>query len=239
MSRLALARRDRRALVAGGAAVAVLVAASRLVPLWRVWTDDARATAAELTAAVREARAAARLAPALRDSLAARRRRYAGLAPRLVAGDARTAAATLAGVVSGAAGSAHLQLGAVQLRPDSSSGGIFARVSVRGDATGDVRGLAAFIATLERGPRLLAFRELAVSQPDPAAPPDRVEALRLEFVVEGLALRRGGARDSPLRALPAWDVDGAARTGGARPSPPLVLPPPAPPPPVPPGHQPR
>jgi hypothetical protein len=54
------------------------------------------------------------------------------------------------------------------------------------DVTGDIRGVMAMLASLERGPTLLAVRSLSISQPDLTAGDDRVEALHVEIDVEGL-----------------------------------------------------
>lgn len=125
------------------------------------------------------------------DSLRARNARYLALAPALLDGDTpAAAAATLAGLVSGAASGAQVRMGAIQLRIDTTARGAFVRVGVRADATGDVEGITGMLATLERGPEVLVFRELAITQPEPGAGDDRPEALRVELVVEGLAVRR-------------------------------------------------
>jgi len=46
------------------------------------------------------------------------------------------------------------------------------------------------LASLERGPARLRVRDLTVTQPDPASPGDRVEVLKTDFTVEGLAMAR-------------------------------------------------
>ncbi|HKW09106.1 MAG TPA: hypothetical protein VJO33_01935, partial [Gemmatimonadaceae bacterium] len=46
--------------------------------------------------------------------------------------------------------------------------------------------LAKLLNSLEGGPTLLAIRDLTVSQSEPAALPERAEALRIEFTIEGL-----------------------------------------------------
>jgi hypothetical protein len=111
------------------------------------------------------------------------------LAPALLSGDSpASAAATLAALVSGTAAQANVRLGAVQVRPDSVARGAFTRVAVRASATGDINGVTQMILGLEKGPMLLAVRELSITQAEPGAPADRAEALRLELLVEGLML---------------------------------------------------
>ena len=192
-----LSRRDRRTLVVGGAVVVGLLLFGRLLPAWRDWEREVRASASELRAEVRRAEREAAYVELARDSLAARNVRYLALAPRLVgSGSATSVAASLSALVADAAMTAGTRLGATQLQTDSSTMGPFTRVGVRGELTGDVRGVTSFIAGLERGPVLLAVRELSITQPEPGAPADRMEALTVHFLVEGLALapRRGPNR---------------------------------------------
>jgi hypothetical protein len=187
-----VSRRDRRVLVAGAVAVATLLAFGRGVPAYVGWR---RATLAEARDAVDAAATAAHSVAGLKarlDSLDARRTRFVALAPAVVEGRSPAAAAgTLASLVTGAAARAGVRVNSVQPRPDSAGDGVFTRVSVRVDAVGDVYGLGAFLAALEGGPELLAVRELAINQPEPAATPDRVEELRIEMTVDGLALTHG------------------------------------------------
>jgi hypothetical protein len=187
--------RDRRVLALGALTVAGIIAVGRGLPAWRRWQSDSRASATELRAEVQRAERSVRAAPATRDSLAARSRRFLDLGPALVAGETpAAAAATLASLVSGAAASAGVRTVAVQVRPDTLGKAFFTRVAVRADLVGDVQGLTALLGALERGPSLLAIRELSMSQAEPAAPLDRAEVLRAQILVEGLALGRGRER---------------------------------------------
>ena len=198
--RLTIARRDRRTLLVGVSIVAGLVALAKGVPAWRSWDAGIRASAAEMVGEAARAGRSVRALPAVRDSLIARNERYLALAEQVVPGDGPTSAAgELATFVSGTATAADLAVGALQVRVDTAGRGIgdrtagspFARVSVQGDLTGDAHGLTYFLSAIEDGPYLLAVRELAITQPEPAAPADRPEMLRVQFVVEGIALRRG------------------------------------------------
>lgn len=185
-----LSRRDRRTLLLGGAVVALVLLAFRGVPAWRRWDADARASGTELVTATARAQADVRSLPALADSVAAREKRLVALAPLVLDGSTPAAAgASLASLVSGAAARANVALGTVQLQPDTATTGTFVGVTVRGDATGDLPGIARMLALLEGGPELLAVREVSITQPEPGGPADRVETLRLEFAVQGLALR--------------------------------------------------
>ena len=62
-----------------------------------------------------------------------------------------------------------------------------ARVAVRASGIGDIAGVTRLLNDIESGAPLLAVRELSITQPEPAAPDGRAEALRFEMLVEGLA----------------------------------------------------
>ncbi len=199
-SRLAarLSNRDRRTLMFGATAIAALVLLTKGMPAWHAWQRDAEAGAIELAADAARSEAAIAAYPLLHDSLRLRSARLVSLDSSIVTGtDPASAAASLATMVSDAAADAGVKLGAVQPRVDSephSLGAshapphqVFAHVSVRGDALGDVVALTQFLADLEHGPVLLAVRELSITQPEPAAPSSRMETLHADFTVVGLA----------------------------------------------------
>lgn len=197
--RLALSPRDRRVLIAGGAIVAAILVVSRGFPAWRGWLTEQQSSAAEMTAEAAKLDSAIPLQRALKDSLRSRRTRLTESQEALLPGDTpSSSAAALASLVSSAAKDAGVRLGAVQLRADSVGKTRFARVAVQADATGDIRGVTRFLASLEGGTTLLSVRELSVSSPSPGAPDTQAEALRVEIVVEGLAGTReagGGTRN--------------------------------------------
>jgi hypothetical protein len=189
-----LARRDHRALVVGGVVMLSTLVVGRALPLWNGWVADARDRAWQAeTRASRLRRLVVErdiLASAAREA----GRRYDELTPRLLEGsNAATVGASLLAIVSELAARSGLQLGSLQSTADS-AGKEFVRVAVRGEATGDVRGVGVFLEALEGAPFLIGVRELAIDQPEPAAPDDQAEALRIQLVVEGLGLRH---RDRP------------------------------------------
>jgi len=189
MKRPRLTGRDRRALLAGAAALAVLMAATKGLPAFRDWQREARGADAEAREALVRERTLIANAEATRESTIVRGRRMIALAPSILAGDTPGAAgASLAGILSGAAALSGMRLGAVQLRGDTLSRDSFTRIGAHMDATGDIRGVAAMLAALERGPTLLSVRSLSIAQPDLTAGDDRTEALRIELEVEGLML---------------------------------------------------
>ncbi len=188
-----LSARDRRTLLVGSAVIASLVVLAKGVPAWRQWVAESRSGAEEQARAAASADALLAHATPMRDTLAARNVRYIALAPAVVAGNTLAeASATLASLVSSAASAAGVKLGAVQLRSPADTGGrrAFVRVSVHADLVGDIHGVMAMLAILERGPARLRVRELTVTQPDASAPGDRVEALRADLTVEGVAMAK-------------------------------------------------
>jgi hypothetical protein len=187
--------RDRRVLVLGGMTIALVIGAARGLPAWREWYTGSRASAVRIRDELARAQASLRYGGVTRDSLVARKRRLVALLPLLASGETpQMAGAGLASHVASAAEAAGVRVGTVQVRPDSAGRTVFTRLAVRADVTGDVRGITTFLSALEHDATLLAVRELAVSQPEPAAPADRVEALRVELLVEGLALTPRRAR---------------------------------------------
>ena len=190
-----LAARDRRMIVLGAGTVIVMVVSMRGVPALRAWSAASVASAREAVAEADKAELSVRGGAALRDSMRVRGARFLALAPALLDGSSTAAAgATLASLIAGAAATADARLGAGHVRLDTAqrARSTFARVSARADLTADVRGLSRFLLALERGPTLLAIRELSVTQPEPGASSDRAEMLRIEVVIEGLALGREG-----------------------------------------------
>jgi hypothetical protein len=185
-------------LLVGAVTVFTMVALSRGLPAWSSWQRRVREDARVSRTEAARAQALLGIGRAVEDSLAVRDERFVALAPKLLGGESPAAAgATLAGLVSGAAASSGVRVGAVQIRPDTTSTGAFTRVSVRADATGDIRGVTKLLSTLERGPALLAIRSFSIDQPEPAASSDRMEALRVTLEVEGLMVTPRGPSTRP------------------------------------------
>lgn len=184
-----ISTRDQRTLVVGAVSIAVLLGGSRAIRWWLRTKADVSAAAADTRERLAFAQALLRSERIARDSAEARSRRYLALARQILPGRSpASAGAELAAMVSGAAQGAGLRVGTVQVQPDTTRLSVFARVAVRVQVTGDVRGVTALLLTLERGPLLINIRELSLTQLDPSADDTRAEALRGEMLVEALTL---------------------------------------------------
>jgi len=224
-----LSARDRRVLLIGGAVIALLVLFARGLPAWRRWDAAARADARRELGREADARAAVAGLRATLDSAEARRDRLGRLTPALLDGESPSAAAaTLASILTGAAARAGVLLGAVDVQPDTASGGTFTRVAVRTGVTGDLEGVTELLRYLESVPELLAVREISITQPDAGGTPDRPEALQVELTIQGLALLRlppgayaaPGAAGGP--AFPSSSAPPMSPAAPASPAPPRV-----------------
>ncbi len=113
--------------------------------------------------------------PALRESLASRARLLVGLAPRLLAGGSPAeASAELAALAGGGASTHHVRVTQQDARPDSSAS-VFTRIALHLNAEGDAAGVAGWISDLEEGDKLIRVRSLAISAPEPGAPPTQAD----------------------------------------------------------------
>jgi len=190
-----MSARDRRALAIGAAAIVALTVLGRGLPALLSWEREMATVAEERGAELARAHVQIARAEIFQDSARAHGARIVALAPLLLGGDSpATASATLAGIVSGAAARANVRVGALQLHADTATRGAFVRVGVRGEVTGDIAGVMAMLASLEHGPTMLAIRELSITQPEPAATPDHMEALHVELLVEGMMQRSAEGR---------------------------------------------
>ena len=183
----AISTRDRRALLVGVASIGGLLVVGRALPAWRRWQADVIASAQSINAAAARDRVLALNARAIHDSLHARRARLTALAPTWLSEDSPAAAsAALAALVTRAATDAAMTLGALDLRTDSVGPEPFVPIHVRLSVTGDVQGLATFLAALDRGPCTLNVRSLDVQAGDPAAPAQRPEVLHADLMIAAL-----------------------------------------------------
>jgi hypothetical protein len=213
----------------GVGAILLLVLLARGIPAWRRWDADTRASAGEMAAEAARAESETRRLPATLDSLQARRGRYLAVGRGILDGESTAAAgASLAALVSGAAARAGVQIGSVQVRPDTAGAGTFMRIAVQAEGTGDLPAVTRMLVMLEGGRELLAVRQIAITQPNPGGPSELPESLRLDITVEGLALAAPGTlpRDTTARADDADGevVDGDTLSGAPADSLPEALP---------------
>ncbi|HEU4557047.1 MAG TPA: type II secretion system protein GspM [Longimicrobium sp.] len=201
--------REKRTLAAGALAVALLVGVGRGLPAWREWKDAAVARARLQTERAADAEASVRGLRTRIDTVEARQRRLAELAPALLDGTTPAASgASLSALLSGAAARAGVRLNSVQVIPDSAAeGATFVRIALHADATGDIAGVTRMLSLLEGGPELLAIRQLSITQPDLAG--QGPEQLHAELTVEGLALA-GGALPGVAAEPAAGEEDDAS-----------------------------
>jgi hypothetical protein len=149
-----------------------------------------RTRAALATASLARAREAVAAEPAARAALAAGGGQLVALAPRLLGGETTAeAAAELASLVTGTAAMRRVRIVQQDTRPDSGAS-VFTRITMRVEAEGDVSGIAAWLADLEEGSRLISAISLSISAAEPAAPATQVERLRAAVVLQAWASAR-------------------------------------------------
>ncbi len=187
--------RERRALALGGTILLGAWVLVRLVPLGLQRLDLGRARVAQLEAAASRAQAAIAGEAAARSRLREQAAHLLGYAPRLFAApDQPEAAAELAALVTGTAALRAVRITRQDAVVDSTSG-LFRPLRLRVEAVGDIRGVAAWLADLEEGDKLVRVTDLVISAVDAGAPPAQAEQLRIEagLVAWSTERRREGA----------------------------------------------
>lgn len=183
-----MTNRDRRTLILGAGAIACLFTVAKGFPRIVAWERDRAIASARANQRLAEASIGPRELGAARDSLAARRRRLAAIDSALPAAEtASEAVARLASTLGDLADSCSVRVSAIQLRPDSATSSGITEVSARLNGVADVAGLASFLRAMAASENPLVVRELSVTAPEPSAPPSRVEALRFDVLVAGIA----------------------------------------------------
>ena len=213
---LALSARDRRTLAMGAGAITALLSVARGLPALRSWNAAQRSYASQTARELRALQEGMAALPALRDSLAARRRRLSALDSEMLAGASiAELSAAVATRIEAMADEHSLKVTALQLRSDSVPIDGLARAHVRLTAVADVEGFAGFLRGIEGGAAPLVVEELGVSQPDPAADSLKPEMLRVDLLVAALGAvasehrapssgesgARGSTTDSPTTDL--------------------------------------
>ena len=183
-----LTDRDKRALAIAAGCITLLVA-TRLAPPLLSWRRKELERARLAIGLASAAPVQAQRTRMLQDSLVARRVRLAALDSAFVSDEGnRSAAARLAELVTAAAERTNVLLSSVRIEPTPDSGASVAtaRVRVHASLSGDLAGIARLVAVIERPPRLLAIRQLAITQRDATVARDRNESLEAEMLIEGL-----------------------------------------------------
>ena len=207
---LAVGRRDRRTLIVGIAACAMIVAVGRGAPLLRQWEAARLTAAADAERQLAAASAAADMATSIEDDASRTREQAAAADSALLHGATpAAAAAALALLLSDRADSTGLGITSESVRADTGFIRGFARARVRLSATADVRGLTRFLASVEGSPHLLAVRDMTVSQPDPSADDDHPRICGSKWLLKRLCGRRSrnGPREAASESLAPRTLD--------------------------------
>jgi hypothetical protein len=184
----------------GAAAMLAIFALGRGLPSLIAWRSETQREREELRAEWARAIADVQAAPSMRDSARARRVALGDALPSLVRGTTpAVAGGELASLASEAANGAGVRIGAVDVRVDSSSRAFYAHLTLATDVTGDVRGIAQFLAQLEGGDTRLRLRTISIAQPEPYASATQPEALHASLVLQALARRPPSPASRPTR----------------------------------------
>ena len=185
---LAISTHDKRVLMIGAGALAIIVAGPRLCTRALAWNAEARGSAASLVAELQRERTSIRALPITRESLVVQRVTLMGLDSTILEGEASPlAGAALAEVVSDVAEATKTQLANLQVHTDSLTGTTFLPVQVQVSVTGDWESLVRFIAHLENGQPTVVLRALSVSASlDQNTGPGKPEVMRADLLIEAL-----------------------------------------------------
>lgn len=178
----------------GVSMLALSLLAFRGIPGWWGVVEQSRDDAHGAIRSLNDARAIIEAAPAMGDSLKARREAFTqALSFIIVAASPAEAASHLSGVVSLYASNAGVALNSMTLMSDTTATSEFGRPRVRVEARADISGLTQLLLLLEDGLSQLRVVDLVVSQSDPVGGA-RPEELRFSITVEGLAKMQKGER---------------------------------------------
>lgn len=189
MIRASLTTRERRALTAGAAVIAMLLVSFRGLPAWLEWRAAALERSDSSADALAGDRALLELLPHSMAALEARigRLREHDPAPFVVPDHSRASLA-LGSFVHDAGRSAGAVLSRIELVDDPSAEHGVGRVSALVHAEVDALTLSRLIRHLESGPVLVGIRRLAVEAQDPDAGAERPQVLAVRIEVESIAV---------------------------------------------------
>lgn len=183
-----LAERDKRALRIAAAFCTALLTA-RVLPVVLLWRRSEMERARLQVAELSSAREQSKHAGLMRDSLAARHVLLAGMDSAFIRprGD-NSPGAELVEFLTDAAEKTNILVSSITIESasDSAAKATLGRVRVRASLSGDLAGIARLITIVERPPRLVAVRQLSITQRDPSTPHNKDESLEAEIAIEGL-----------------------------------------------------
>jgi hypothetical protein len=189
MKGVKLSARDRRALLLGGAGLAIVLAWSLVVSPYLQAVADARAR----LEAVREV--VGREHQLLADARHFGRTWEAGAArlletaPALFGGDSDGAAgAALAGYIQQAARQERVYVAQVEPLPTASAGGGLVALGVRVRGESDLEGLLRFLDLLEAGPKLIRIPQLQVDRATARTAANQTGVLTFSLTATGYTL---------------------------------------------------
>jgi len=186
--------RDRRVLLIGGLAIGLAVFGLRVLPWLMRRGSTAYAQLQEHATLLARAREDLATLPELRDSTAVLARALIALAPQVLSGStAAEAGADLSGRINLAASRAPAKVERLEPVPDSSSDGPLGRARVHAAFEADVRGIVAFLRTIDTGEGALSLDELRIVATDPGATDRGPEILRIELTVSGWYIKARNA----------------------------------------------
>jgi hypothetical protein len=185
----ALSMRERRAIAVGGAALCLVLLTTVGAPRALRWRDSTRGTAGSVISELSREQASIRQAKAMRDSLVQRQVQLMALDSALLEGDSPAlAGAALAELLSDASETYKVQLGAIQIREDTTQRKVFALIQAQTSATGTLTAVASFLAHIESGAKLLLLRDATfTSQLTPDKASASGDVLKVDVVIEGLS----------------------------------------------------
>ncbi len=192
-----MTRRDRRALIVGGATVLTAVLAFRVLPwcIGRVLAEE-RDLREKRILLVR-ARADLADAPLLRDSAGVLTRAVVGLAPKLLSGDMPAEALSdLSGRLNLAASRNQAKLERTDQLADSMAAGRLRRIRVRTALESDIRGVMGFLRAIEGSDAVLSIEDIRIVAADPGSGEQVPEVLRVEVTVTGWFLAQREKREA-------------------------------------------
>jgi hypothetical protein len=183
---LAATSRERRMILYGGVAVAIIVLL-RVMPSMVSWHRREKLQARNARSALANARAAIASHEAVAARIVEKRGALVIASSQLVRGHTPAESEGIMGALVSDAAEGRVTLLTAEPRVDSAAVGRLARLHLLVTAEGNALGLAHFLWNLERGPTLVVVRELTIGRSAPLVQGGGDEILRIELLVEALS----------------------------------------------------